>query len=194
MDTLRGFTTTARNVISAAVGRGWEVSVSNNGHAIMRWPHGGTVAVSRNLDGSRRLKNTVADISRVEREHPAPEPVWSIFTRASGEPNPAVETTGDRFRCSTCKKEFQTGRGASKHSTQSHGKGAITPDPGPEIAQPEVKQRDDTEPEVQPIRLLELVKSDLVRDLVLERERSAKILDNLAAVRDLINELLAEFS
>ena len=194
MDSLRGFTATARNVITAAVGRGWEVSVSNNGHAIMRWPHGGTVAVSRNLEGSRRLKNTVADINRVEREHPAPEPVWDIFTRASGAPNPAVETTGDRFRCSTCKKEFRTGRGASKHSTQSHGKGAIAPDPEPEVAQPEVEQQGGMEQKVQPISPLELVKSDLVRDLVLERERSAKILDNLAAVRDLINELLTEFS
>ena len=219
---LRGFTPTARNLVLDAMSRGWTVAMSNKGHAIMRWPHGGTTAVARSLDGRRGLENARAQIARVERDNPAieaeetsddmttttttePEPSWLPWTLATGKTSPVVEQLKGQelFRCRICHKRSESAAGTAKHATKLHGRPAVdaliyndavarvVADPAPAVVElPAPVPSPADEPSVGTSSVLDLIRSELVSELVVERARNKRLRENLVAIRDLITELL----
>lgn len=215
---LRGFTPTARNLVLDAMGRGWTVTMSNKGHAIMRWPHGGTAAVARSLDGRRGLENARAQIARVERENPAPqveetkddmatngiEDEWRSWKLATGRTSPVVEQLGDLhvFRCRICHKQSDSAGGTAKHATKVHGRAAVdallahdsvaqvaTVEPVAAVEQP-VAVRRAVEAQDESADVLDLIRGELVAELVATRASNKRLRENLIVIRDLITELL----
>ena len=257
---LRGLTPLARDVVLAALDRGWTATMSNKNHCIMRWPGGGTTAVSRNLQGNRRLRNIEASIQRVERMNPittealdqeqavqsttttttttaAPEAAWTPWFRVDGTVAPAVETrlsssTGlPEYRCAVCHEAHQTPAGTSRHATRIHGRAAVDAlnipggvqakprapfsavataagaDTGSEVkhsaglsspsdfAPTQVKEAPEraTTPTTVGLKaLLDLATGELAAELMRERERNKRLVSELLAIRDLIDELVAE--
>lgn len=212
---LRGFTSTARNLVLDALGRGWTAYLSNKGHAVMHWQHGGTEAVARYLDGKRALENSKAALARVERTHQPdtqtegavevqPENKLVPWFKSNGKKSYVVLTdaAGETFACAICLRTFETPGGASKHATKTHGRAAVLamqveaeskPEPvaSVEVAEPPSSPS----PSPSPITLdavLDIVRSELATDLAVERQRNRELRESLTAVRDLLTELLGD--
>lgn len=136
---LRGFSDASTELVLSALSRGWIGRVSNKGHAILYWPNGGSVSVSRNLDGKRRGDNAKADIRRIERYYPVyddrkierteasvQKPITKNWVRASGKVSGVVlettnTTSSPSYSCAICHKVIDTPQGTARHASSMHG-------------------------------------------------------------------------
>jgi len=67
-----------KKIINDAVSRGWTHDTLNNGHNRLTWPHVTDKSVKNVVvfpsvgKDNRGIKNTTADIARIEKQWPAP--------------------------------------------------------------------------------------------------------------------------
>lgn len=70
---LRGVSRDTRDVVLAAVDRGWTISLTTKGHVQLRHPSGAMIFCSGSTSDSRSHRYVRADIARIERAAQASE-------------------------------------------------------------------------------------------------------------------------
>ena len=142
---------------------------------------------------------------------------WSPWKRYDGSVSHAVEvSSAGKYRCVICHAQYDTGPGTARHAPRAHGNEAITALAvaalnkqlgHSDLAPASAETRPEPEPEVEaaPVSetaestvfqggdvsaLVELLTGKRVTELAVERERNARVRENLAAIRDLMAEVL----
>lgn len=106
---LRGFSKEARRAIQEAQERGWRLTVSSNGHAILHHPEGATTVVGHD-PSPRNMQNTMAALRRGERER---ETEMQTVNTAMVEYGDGEEVM--KWVCDTCGKDFPAQRQLNGH-------------------------------------------------------------------------------